>query len=395
MSHKLQINSVKAFSGSFMPSVKKGGELRKFGIVFAVSLTVLIVFGLIVVYSAVSKNPEYSFSRQLVGVVAGLAAPFAIRLVDYKKFSNLSLIFLVISVVLILMPALPVIGVEAKGARSWISIFGMQIQPGEFAKITVILMSASLVSKFGGKIDDIHDYIKLVGVLLIPFVCIMTQPDLGTGLVYLFIGGTALVVGGARLKFLLITLAIGLAGIIAIFAIDQMIYVTSGEYVLLKEYQRSRLLVFIDPTYSTSSDGYNLAQALIAIGSGGIFGKGLFNSTQSTLGFLPEAPTDFIFCVLAEELGFVGVVFLLVLYIVFLLSCLKIAYNANDAFGTLIVVCIVGMWIFHILENIGMTCSLMPITGIPLPFISFGSSFMIVNLILVGMILSVVKHSDK
>ena len=395
MSHKLQINSVKSFTESLLPSAKKGSVVRKYGAVFAVTLAIILAFGLVIVYSAVSKDPDYNFSRQLLGVIAGLVAAFAIRMVDYRRFSSLSIIFLIISVVLILMPALPIIGVEVKGARSWINIFGVQIQPGEFAKITVILLSASCVSRFGGKIDNAQDYIKLVGILLIPFVCIMTQPDLGTGLVYLFIAGTALVVGGAKLKYLLLSLAIGIAGIIAIFAVDQIIYTTSGEYLLLKEYQRSRLLVFIDPAYSSSADGYNLAQSLIAIGSGGIFGKGLFNSTQSTLGFLPEAPTDFIFCVIAEELGFVGVAFLLVLYIVFLLSCLKIAYNANDAFGTLIVVCIVGMWIFHILENIGMTCSLMPITGIPLPFMSFGSSFMLVNLILVGMILSVVKHSAK
>ena len=395
MSHKLQINSVKAFTESFLPTAKRDGDVKKSGTVFAVSLAIMLAFGLIIVYSAVSKDPEYSFSRQLMGVIAGLVAAFALRMVDYRSFSSMSLMFLIISVVLILMPALPIIGVEVKGARSWINIFGVQIQPGEFAKITVILMCASFVSRFGGKIDNAQDYIRLVGILLIPFVCIMTQPDLGTGLVYLFIAGTALVIGGAKLKYLLVSLAIGIVGIIAIFAIDQIIYVTSGEYALLKEYQRSRLLVFIDPAYSASADGYNLAQSLIAIGSGGFFGKGLFNSTQSTLGFLPEAPTDFIFCVVAEELGFVGVVFLLLVYIVFLLSCLKIAYNANSEFGTLIVVCIVGMWIFHILENIGMTCSLMPITGIPLPFMSFGSSFMIVNLILVGMILSVVKHSAK
>ena len=145
-----------------------------------------------------------------------------------------------------------------------------------------------------------------------------------------------------------------------------------------------------DPT----GEGYNLNQAKIAIGSGGLFGQGLFQGTQHALGILPEAPTDFIFCVLAEELGFVGVTILLTLYIALVMICFNIARQSNDLFGMLIVMCIVGMWLFQILENIGMDCGLMPITGIPLPFMSYGSSFMMVNFIMLGMIGSVWSHNN-
>ena len=161
------------------------------------------------------------------------------------------------------------------------------------------------------------------------------------------------------------------------------------EYHFLKNYQRQRLFVFIDPENDTSDSGYNLRQAQIAIGSGGFFGKGLMNGTQAALKFLPEAPTDFIFCVLAEELGFIGVVILLGLYAALIVVSLKIAKATDDLFGKLLVVCCVGMWVFQIFENVGMCCGLMPITGIPLPFISFGSSFMIVNCVMLGFIGSV------
>ena len=213
---------------------------------------------------------------------------------------------------------------------------------------------------------------------------------------YLFITAVALVVGGARPKFLLITLVAGIAAIAAVFAVDQVIFDTTGEYKLLKQYQRNRLLVFLEhDSVNLSDEGWNLKQAQVAIGSGGLFGKGLFNATQATLGFLPEAPTDFIFCVLAEQLGFFGVMVLLALYAALVLLCFRIAGSASDLFGTVIVMCVVGMWLFQILENIGMTLGLMPITGIPLPFMSYGSTGMVMNFMLLGLIGSVWAHNGR
>ena len=364
---------------------------------FLLNAFLLVAFGLVVVYSAVSHDPEtYHFSRQLATVALGILVMVSVWHFDYRRLEHVMVLLLIVTVVLILSPHLPVIGVESNGAQSWIKI-GIQLQPGEFAKVTVLLLAASVVAKYGGRLDDPREYIKALVVLAIPFLCIMTQPDLGTGLVYLFIDATALVVGGARPKFLLVTVGAGVAAIVALLAVDELLkYETASggtEYRILKNYQRNRILVFLDPSADTSGSGYNLRQAQIAIGSGGLFGKGFQNGTQTGLNYLPEAPTDFIFCVLAEEFGFVGAVLLLGLYLGLIYQSFKVARAASSLFGTLIVMCVVGMWLFQILENIGMDCGLMPITGIPLPFVSYGSSFMLVNFVMLGLIGSVWSHS--
>ena len=392
-----QINSVRS-----APVAPRASRPSRLGpgvegplIPFIVVAVLLVGYGLVVCWSATSTNADFSFSRQLAGVGAGLVAMAVLWRFDYRRLANMTMVFLVINVVLILSPHLPVIGVEAKGAQSWIKI-GMQVQPGEFAKVTVVLFAASLVARYGGTLDDAREYCKVLGLLLIPFLFIMTQPDLGTGLVYLFISAVTLVMGGAKPRYLIITLIAGILAIAAVFVVDEFLKYEKSpgvyEYRLLKNYQRSRLLVFLDPGGDTSGDGYNLAQAKIAIGSGGLFGKGLLNATQSTHGFLPEAPTDFIFCVLAEEMGFAGVVVLIALYAALIVLCLSIARGADDLFGMLIVMGVIGMWLFQILENIGMDVGLMPITGIPLPFMSYGSSFMVVNFALLGLIGSVWSH---
>ena len=388
-----QIHSVKAPAANTPAARVRLRASSRFNLPFLLVVALLVGYGLLIVWSAVSSDADYSFSRQLAGVAAGAVLMLLVWQVDYRRLADWWLVFLIVNVVLILSPHLPIIGVEAKGAQSWINI-GMQVQPGEFAKVTVVLYAASLVARYGGKLDDAREYAKTVLLLLVPFLCIMTQPDLGTGLVYLFISAMALIVGGARPKFLVITLLLGIVAIALVFVVDEFVFKYEKspgvyEYKLLKNYQRSRLLVFLNPDLDPTGDGYNLKQAQIAIGSGGLFGKGLLGATQSTHGFLPEAPTDFIFCVLAEELGFFGVVVLLLLYVCLILLCFSIARSSNDLFGTLIVMCVVGMWLFQILENIGMDCGLMPITGIPLPFVSYGSSFMVVNFMMLGLIGSV------
>lgn len=363
---------------------------------FLLIVFVLVGYGLVVCASAIFATDEGSLTRQVTGIVGGLVCMAFVWHFDYRRLAGLSTLLLVVSLALILMPLLPFIGMEVNGARSWVKI-GMQFQPGEFAKVTVILFAASLVARYEGMLDDLREYLKVVGFLLLPFVCIMLQPDLGTGLVYLFIGGTALVMGGARPKYLLITLVVSIAVIALVFWVDELFKyeVSDGvyEYHLIKDYQRNRLTVFLNPEQDLTGEGYNLAQAMIAIGAGGMFGVGLFNGTQATYGYLPEAQTDFIFCVLCQELGFVGALFLLLLYAALIFMSLRIARACHNLFGMLCVCCIVGMWLFQILENIGMTCGLMPITGIPLPFVSFGSSFMVVNFILLGLIGSVWSHN--
>ena len=398
MAQPPQINSVRTPDKAVVDATRSR-RFPSLNLPLVVVVALLAGYGLVVVYSAVYGDPDYSFPRQAALVAAGAVVMIVLWRFDYRRLSDFTTIFLVVSVALILSPHIPGLGTDAgMGSQSWIKMGPLpQVQPGEFAKITVILLDASVMARYGGRLDDLREYLKALGIMLIPFVCIMTQPDLGTGLVYLFIGAVALVVGGARPKFLLVTLAAGIVAVACVFALDEVLAVRNAdgtvEYKLLKNYQRARLLVFLDPELDPTGDGFNLKQAQIAIGSGGLFGKGLFQGTQHTLGILPEAPTDFIFCVLAEELGFLGVMALLALYAGLVLISFRIAGASSDLFGMTIVMCVVGMWLFQILENIGMDCGLMPITGIPLPFVSYGATGMVMNFIMLGMIGSVWTHN--
>lgn len=379
------------------PTVAKTFKPRRFKYFnppFLFFMIVLVAYGLLVQFSATATDADYSFSRQLMGVAVGVVLFVLITRMDYHVLSGYTTVFLIINVVLLLSPHIPGIGVEVNGGQSWIYV-GIQLQPGEFAKVTVVLLAASVMARYGGRLNDLREFIKALLILAVPFICVMTQPDLGTGLVYLMIAGFALIIGGANWRFIVVTIAVLVVLVAAILMIDPLLDQLFGHDVLLKDYQKSRLTVFLDPTHDTSGDGYNLQQAKIAIGSGGLLGKGFMQATQSSLGFLPEAPTDFVFCVLAEEFGFIGAVILMVFYIGLIVCSVNVARNSGDLFGTIIVICVVGMWLFQILENIGMTCGLMPITGIPLPFISYGSSFMIVNFMMLGLINSVWVHNGR
>lgn len=379
------------------PAVARATRPRRFKYVnppFYLFALLLVGYGLIVQFSATSADADYSFARQLSGVAVGMVLFVLITRMDYHALSGYTTLFLIINVVLLLSPHLPGIGVEVNGGRSWINI-GTQIQPGEFAKITMVLLAASVMARYGGRLTDLREYLKALGIMSVPFICVMTQPDFGTGLVYLVIAAFALIIGGADWRFMVGTALAVVALCAAILIIDPIADQIAGHDVLLEDYQKSRLMVFSDSTYDRSGDGYNSQQAKIAIGSGGLLGKGFMQATQSSMGFLPEAPTDFVFCILAEEFGFVGALVLLAFYIGLIVVSVNVARGAGDLFGTIIVICIVGMWLFQILENIGMDCGLMPITGIPLPFISYGSSFMVVNFVMLGLINSVWVHSGR
>ena len=360
-----------------------------------IALGALTAYGLMIVYSATLGSELFSFSRQLTGVVLGSIFLAIFWRVDYRRLADLVIPLLVIDFILILSPLIPFIGVSINGAHSWVNILGLQLQPAEPAKVLTIVVMAALVVKFRGKLNDGREYLKCIGLLIALLIAIMLQPDLGTGLVFLAIGMTVFITGGVRWQWLAITFVVMALGVFLLIYMDNWVDGLFGQDMLLKDYQKNRLLVFIDEDIDPDGAGYNLRQAKIAIGSGGLFGKGLFQSTQSSLGFLPEAPTDFIFCVLAEELGFVGCILLLGLYAALIAISFWVALRAEDPFGTLLVMGCVGMWVFQILENIGMTCGLMPITGIPLPFVSYGSSFMLTNFMVVGLILSVWAHRPK
>ena len=345
------------------------------------TVLLLLLYGAVVVQSATSgfTAGDSMFQRQLLGMALGLIPLALIWAFDYRRLKGWLGPLVVLNALLILSPRIPGLGVEAKGATAWLEIAGVRLlQPSEPAKVVTIVIMAIVISQYEGTIERPRDVLRILAYLGVPFGLILLQPDLGTGLVFIAITMGMLLVGGLRARWFAVFALVGVVAVGAVF-----------QFGLLAEYQEDRLLVFVQPDRDPRGAGYNLEQSKIAIGSGGLTGKGLGQGTQSNLNFLPERHTDFVFSVLGEELGFVGTVILLGLYLALLVIALEISASARDYFGALIAVGFISMWIFQILQNMGMTMGLMPITGIPLPFMSFGSSFMITNLAGTGMLLSI------
>ena len=353
----------------------------------------LVVYGLIVIWSASLSIPKASFLKQFIGVGIGLAGAGFIWHYDYRNLDNATIMLLCIDVFLMISPKLPGIGYHAKGIDGWVQIpgIGFRFQPAEPAKIVTIILMAGLAAQYNGKIESFRDYVKLCAVLCVPFIAILAQPDLGTGLIVLISGATIIIVCGAKKAWVLPTIALIVLGSTIIITMS----LTPGMPQILKPYQLNRLLVFADPSLDPSGSGFNLQQAQIAVGSGGIVGKGIGNATQAGHGFLPEAHTDFVFALLSEEFGFLGATVLLFLFGWLIFATLGLALKVESPYAKLILVGIVAMWSFQVLENIGMCIGLMPITGIPLPFISYGSSSMVTQLAAVGLVQSIWYHRKK
>ncbi len=377
----------------------KGARMSSLGIsqiVFLPQLVptiMLVIFGTLVIWSASLTIPEASFMRHLFGIFLGTIAGYAVWRYDYRTISNLSTALLIADMVLMLLPKVPGFGYSAMGMTGWIRIplIGLRFQPSELAKLVTILLMASLGAEYNGRIETLLDYVKLCGILTIPFLLILTQPDLGTGLIVLVSGASIIICSGAPRSWVLVTIGMVVLGATLVVVTS----LTPGLPHILKQYQLNRLIVFVDPSVDPTGDGYNLQQAKIAVGSGGFFGKGIGNATQSGSGFLPEAHTDFVFALMAEEFGFVGSTLLLGLFGWMLFASISLAQRVDSPFAKLILVGIVTMWSFQLLQNVGMCIGLMPITGIPLPFISFGSSSMISQLMSVGMVQSIWRHRPK
>jgi len=355
--------------------------LDKVNVPLVLWVLALLVYGSIVVASATSEMAGGAglLRRHILGAVVGLVPLALAWAFDYTRLRGWHGVLVTMGALLLISPRLPGIGYEAGGATSWIQLFGVRLfQPSEPAKLIFIVVTAAVIASFKGRIDSPRA-VGVVGAYVAGAVgLILLQPDLGTGLVFVAIAFVMLIVGGMKGRYFAI--AAGLL-VVATFVVLQ--------FGLLADYQEDRLLVFVDPSRDPAGAGYNLAQSKIAIGSGGLTGKGLGSGTQSNLHFIPARHTDFIFSVLGEELGFIGAVTLLGLYLALLLTALAIATSSRDLFGALIAAGVLGMWLFQILENVGMTVGMMPITGIPLPFMSFGSSAMVTNLGAVGLLLSV------
>lgn len=354
--------------------------------------SLLVVYGSVVVWSATSgmAGGDGLFKRHLVGIAVGLVPLGVAWMIDYKGLKHWSGPLMTLLAFLLVSPRIPGLGTTAKGATSWLQIAGVRLfQPSEPGKLVFIVVMAALISEYEGRIDRPRDMWRILGYLAAALGLILLQPDLGTGMVFVGITAAMLLLGGLEGKRFATIGVLVVVAVVGVFALDGSLDRIAGKDVALKQYQKDRLLVFLDPERDPSGAGYNLQQSKIAVGSGGITGKGLRSGTQSNLHFLPERHTDFIFAVLAEELGFVGAMVLLALYAGLLVTALSIAASSRDLYGALIAAGIIGMWAFQVLENVGMTVGMMPITGIPLPFVSFGSSSMVTNLGAVGLLQSV------
>ncbi|MDN5293033.1 MAG: rod shape determining protein RodA [Eubacteriales bacterium] len=357
----------------------------------------LLLFGLVAIASAThftageKSNAPYYLTRQVVGIFLGLVAILFILRIDYNDLAKIS--WGLYGINLGLLALVDILGHTTLGAQRWIKIGPLQLQPSELAKVLIIITFADFLQKRAGRLNSLRQMLPCFIYIAIPALLIMKQPDLGTTLVFIAIMFGMMYTAGARPAILLSIFLGGLALAIG---------VVYGQYHFgwkwpLEEYQLKRLTAFLNPTRDPLGSGYQVIQSLVAIGSGGVFGKGLFKGTQIGLDFLPrdEQHTDFIFAVLGEELGLVGELVLLFLFFLFLYRCLVIAARAKDLYGTLLAAGVVSMVSFHLLVNIGMTTGIMPVTGIPLPFISYGGSSILANLAAVGLLLNVNMRRRK
>jgi rod shape determining protein RodA len=359
--------------------------LRNLDFVLIVVTLMLIATSLIIIGSAThintpSEDRYWYVSRQGLFALANFFIIFVMLQFDYKSLNKYANILYGLNLIMLL--AVMFVGTSALGAQRWIQIGPISLQPSEFSKLIMIISLAHLLDKKSGQLNTLKEVIPVFIFLGIPFLLVMKQPDLGTALVFMAILFGMLFVAGINMRLLMGIIGAGLA-FLPVF------------WHFLKDYQKMRLTVFINPNVDPLGSGYHIIQSKIAIGSGMLFGKGLFGGTQSQLNFLPENHTDFIFAVIGEELGFIGAVFILGLYFILLYRGIKIAGAARDNFGSLLATGIVSMLAFHLLVNVGMTAGIMPVTGIPLPLMSYGVSALTTNLVSLGILLNIYMRRQK
>ncbi|MDD2965993.1 MAG: rod shape-determining protein RodA [Desulfovibrionaceae bacterium] len=314
------------------------------------------------------------YEKQIVWGMLGLCLMVAATLFDYRRLRNLAWPFFIVTLLLLLM--VPIIGKTVYGAKRWISLGFMNIQPSEFAKIAVLLLGAHLLSQDSAPMGWVR-FFKVLLVGLAPCAFIVMQPDLGTTLNVLLLLGGMILFHGMR-GYVLKSCLLAVPGLVAFMW-----------FVGMRDYQRQRVLTFLNPGDDPRGAGYHILQSRIAIGSGEIWGKGFQEGTQSQLRFLPEKHSDFAVAVFGEEWGFVGCAFLVTLFCLFLGSIFLTVVQAKDRFGSMLCVGVFFYFFWQILINIGMVTGLLPVVGIPLPFISYGGSATVVNFTLLGIVMNV------
>lgn len=357
---------------------------RNFNVPIAAASIAICLLGVLCVRSAGLRDASAAgeFPRQVLYVGIGVSLMFGLSLVDYRTWRRW--MPLMYAVNLVLLAVILRAGHAAFGAQRWISLGPLStFQPSEPAKLVVAISLAAVLCRGGyERLTDLWKPLLLVGI---PALLIVKQPDLGTALVLLAILSVQLFFALPKL------------GDVAIYAMGVLLVaaVAIGTNALLKPFQKARLLSFLNPAEDPQGAGYNLVQSKIAVGNGGLLGRGLYHGTQTQLNFVPEHSRDFIFTVVAEELGFLGALLLLTLYGFLLYGGVQTMFAARDRFGFLLASGLVAMLFFHVLVNVGMTIGVMPITGIPLPFMSYGGSAILTDFAAAGILLNIYSQRDR
>lgn len=314
------------------------------------------------------------YQRQLIWGMLGFVAMLMAMAFDYRQLRNLAWPFFIVTLILLLL--VPVIGKTVYGAKRWLSLGFMSLQPSELAKLAVLVLAARLLSRNGESLGW-WDFFRILLVGLVPGALIITQPDLGTTLMILLLLGGMILFHGIK------------AHVLKACLLAAPCFLALMWFVGMRDYQRQRVLTFLDPTSDPRGSGYHILQSQIAIGSGEVWGKGFLEGTQSQLRFLPEKHSDFVIAVFGEEWGFVGCTVLLFLFCLFLLSIFTTVAEAKDRFGSTLAAGVFFYFFWQICINMGMVIGLMPVVGIPLPFMSYGGSATLVNFTLIGIVLNV------
>lgn len=348
-------------------------------------VTVIFLYGLIVLSSATltEKTGNYGqIYRQLLAFVLGTSLICVILIFDYNFLGKYYKELYIVSLILLAAVLIPGIGVVRGGARSWINLGVLNFQTSELVKLTFILSYAKIVESKKGKLNTLKEIIPVL-VYAAPFIGLLfAQPDLGTAIVFMCIVFGMLFTAGLSTKI------IKQAFIVLVVSLPII-------YMLMAPHQKVRIEAFLNPEDITLEGNYQVLQSIIAIGSGGIFGKGLHNGSQTQDNFLPVQDSDFIFAVVGEELGLIGMTAFLILFVLFLIRLIYIAKEAKDFYGTLIVVGVTSMFTYQIVQNIGMTVVLIPVTGVTLPFVSYGGSSLLTSLANLGLVLNVYMRKKK
>ncbi len=348
----------------------------------------LLVIGTLLVYAATRQwyaanglDPQYYLKRHVINIVIGLALAWGTTIIDYRLLRAYTPYIWGLGVLGLLFVLIPGLGSEVNGAKAWIRLpAGFQIQPAEIAKISIIIGISMLLSERTHNNDapTNQDVLKALAVAAIPILLILAQPDMGTVFIISASVVTMLAVSGAPTRWIV--------GLLLLALIGGFVATKAG---IISDYQVKRLQSFVDPNADSQGAGYQLRQARITVGSGGLIGTGLFNGPQTNGRFVPEQQTDFIFTVAGEELGFLGSGLIIFLLFLILMRAFAIARRSTDPYGTLVCTGVIAWFAFQIFENIGMTLGLMPMTGVPLPFMSYGGSSMFANLIGFGLLQNV------